>query len=226
MRADGASDNRKFYCGTVAASHNAGMKLLMNTRIITLTACLAFATAAFGGQELSDLLTEAQRAYLRGELTAAKEKFEIVQKLDPQNRIAVSSLRRIAADEAKKAAEQGPGNATKVALTKLIMPKIDFREASLAEALEFLRQKGNQLDDGKTAINFVVQLDDAAKATKITLSLSNVPFSEILRYIGDLARVDFVYDRFAIFVKPKGATAPATAAPAAQSGTGIKVEGL
>ncbi len=200
------------------------MKLLMNTRLITLTACLAFAIAALGGQDLSDLLTEAQRAYLRGELAAAKEKFEIVRKLDPQNRIAVSSLRRIAAEEAKQDAGKGPGNATQTAMGKLIMPKVEFREASLAEALEFLRQKGNQLDDGKTAINFVVQLDEATKATKVTLTLSNVPFAEVLRYIGELAGVQFTYDRFAIFVRPKGAAAPAT--PAAQPGSGIKVEGI
>ena len=207
-------------------SHTCPMKLLMNSRLVTLTACLVFASAAFGGEELSDLLTEAQRAYLRGELSVAKEKFEIVRKLDPQNKIAVSSLRRIAAEEAKDLAEKGPGNATKTALTKLIMPKIDLREASLGEALEFLRQKGNQLDDGRTAINFVVQLDEATKATKVTLSLSNVPFAEVLRYIGELAKVEFVYDRFAIFVKPKGATAAAAPAPAPKPSTGIKVEGL
>ncbi len=200
------------------------MKLLMNTRFLTITTCLAFATAALGGQELSDLLTEAQRAYLRGELVAAKEKFEIVRKLDPQNRIAVSSLRRIAADDARQIAEKGPGNATQTAMAKLIMPKIEFREASLAEALEFLRQKGNQLDDGKTAINFVVQLDEATKATKVTLTLSNVPFAEVLRYIGELTGVQFTYDRFAIFVRPKSAPAPAT--PAAQPTSGIRVEGI
>lgn len=213
-----------FYCKTAEESQGVGMKLLWNTRLIILTTCIAFASVALGGQELSDLLTEAQRAYLRGEIAVAKEKFELVRKLDPQNRIAVSSLRRIATDEAKATAELGPGNATKVALTKLIIPKLDLREASLAEALEFLRQKGNQLDDGKTAINFVVQLDDATKATKVTLSLSNVPFSEVLRYIGDLAQVEFVYDRFAINVKPKGATAAPVAAP--KLNTGIKVEGL
>ena len=217
-------DNDLFYCKTEEGLQGVGMKLLWNTRLVILTACIAFASVALGGQELSDLLTEAQRAYLRGEIAVAKEKFELVRKLDPQNRIAVSSLRRIAADEAKATAELGPGNATKVALAKLIMPKIDLREASLAEALEFLRQKGNQLDDGKTAINFVVQLDDATKATKVTLSLSNVPFSEVLRYIGDLAQVEFVYDRFAINVKPKGVAAAPVAAP--KPSTGIKVEGL
>ena len=97
------------------------------------------------------------------------------------------------------------------ALKKLIMEKVDLREASLAEALEFLKQKGNQLSAGKVAINFVLQLDEQTQNAKVTIALQKVPFAEVLRYVGDLAGVQFVYEPYAIVVKPKGAAQPVQA---------------
>jgi hypothetical protein len=194
-------------------------------KLLLIVVSTALATGAFA-QEVSEILTEAQRAYLRNDTAVAKEKFELVRKLEPNNRIAVSYLRLIAAAEAKENAIKGPGNATETALKALIMPKVQFTESSLAESLEYLRQKGNQISGEKTPINFVMQIDDPTKARKITLSLSNVPFTEALRYIGDLAGVQFVYDRFAIVVKPKGPAPAVNAEPATAPPGGVKIEGL
>ena len=183
-------------------------------------------TTQVSAQAVDDLLKEAQRAYVSGNTAVAKEKFEMIRRIEPDNRTAISYLRRIIAEEAKNP-NKDMTNGSQAALAKVILPKVDFREASLAEALDFLRQKGNQIGEGKVAINFVLQIDEAAKLNKVTLSLQNVPFTEVLRYIGELTNVTFVYERFAIAVRPKGAGAPApeaTNAPPAKSGT--KVEGL
>ena len=164
--------------------------------------------------DVSDLMAEAQRAYIRNDLASAKEKFELVRKLDPSNKTAVSYLRRIIADEMTQNAGKAPLNATQEALKKLILEKVELREASLAEALDFLKQKGTQLGGGKVAINFVLQLDEQAQNAKVTIALQKVPFAEVLRYVGDLAGVQFVYEPYAILVKPKGAAQPApTGAP-------------
>lgn len=195
-------------------------------KLLLFLSLSALATTAFS-QDVATMLAEGQRAYLRGEIAAAKEKFELVRKLEPENRIAVGYLRRIVAEELREAQIKGPPNVTEAELRKLIMPRVQFAESSLAEALEFLRQKSNQLGNGRVAVNFVMQLDEATKARKITLSLENMPVTEILRYMGDLADVQFVYDRFAIVVKPKGAAAPAAAVPAAPvPASGVKIEGL
>ena len=39
---------------------------------------------------------------------------------------------------------------------------------------------------------------------RITLNLTNIPFTEALRYVGSLAGVAFTYDKYAIMVKPVG----------------------
>ncbi len=172
--------------------------------------------------DVNELLADAQRSYIRGETATAKEKFDLVLKMEPENRTAIIYVRRIAAEEAKETAVKGPPNATKAMLDILTLPKVQLNEASLSDALEFLRKKGNQFGGGKVAINFVVMLDERAKETKVTLSLENVPFTEVLRYIGELANVQFSYDRFAITVKPKGAAMDVSA----PKQKGVKVDGL
>ena len=180
---------------------------LMKPRL-WLLALASFASTSLAS-DIADLMTEAQRAYIRNDLAAAKEKFEIIRKLEPNNKTAISYLRRIVADEAAQNAGKAPRNSTQEALQKLIMEKVEIREASLVEALEFLKQKGNQLGGGKVAINFVMQLDEQTQNAKVTLALQKVPFAEVLRYAGDLAGVQFVYEPYAIVVKPKGAAQPA-----------------
>lgn len=174
--------------------------------------------------DVADLLTEAQRAYMRNDSATAKEKFGLVLKLDPGNKTAIGYQRRLLAEDLQKAGK-GDRNATQEALKKLILEKVDFREASLAEALEFLKQKGNQLGGGKLAINFVLQLDEPTQAAKITISMQKVPFSEVLRYVGDLSGVQFVYEPYAIVVKPKGGAQPPPPANAEAPGA-PKIPGL
>ena len=194
------------------------------TNLLVVASLLFAATAV--AQDTDDLVKEAQRDYVRGDAAKAKEKFELVRRLDPNNRTAIMYLRRIVAEEAANPANKQAPNATQTALQQVILPRVELREASLAEVLDFLRQKGNQIAEGKVAINFVTQLDDTQKAAKITLALQNVPFTEALRYVGELGGVQFVYERFAIVVKPKGA-APATPATAPQAGAGgVKIQGL
>ena len=170
----------------------------------------SFVPAALAG-DISDLLTEAQRAYIRNDLATAKEKFELVRKLEPNNRTAIGYLRRIVADEIAQNAGKAPRNATQEALQKLVMEKVDLREVGLADALECLKQKANGLTGGKVAINFVLQVDEATQNMNVTIALQKVPFTEVLRYVGDLAGVVFVYEPYAIVVKPKSAQQPGNA---------------
>ncbi len=199
------------------------MKVLLLLGITALTACTATALA----DDVSDLLTEAQRAYVRGETKAAKEKFETVLKMEPQNRLANQYMRRILAEQLKELQTRGPSNATEATLKTVILPKVQFAEASLADTLEYIRQKGNQVAEGKASINFVMQLDEATKVKKVTLALQNVPITEVLRYLGQLADVEFVYDPFAIVVRPKSNAPAGTAQPASgPAAGGVKIEGL
>jgi hypothetical protein len=184
------------------------MKALQSA-VCALVALSLCGSHLFAATAATELLSEAQTAYLRGDLVAAKAKFESVIKLDPKNATAIGYLNAIAAKEA-----QANSGSQEKQLAKLIMPKVDFKEASLKATLDFLKQSVTKLSDGKQAVNFVVQLPETQANAPVTLSLTNVPFTEVLKYLGSLAGVSFTYDRYAITVRPAGPTAQATTAPA------------
>ncbi len=192
---------------------------LMKSRVWML-ALASLVTSAFAS-DATDLLREGQRAYSQGQMAVAKEKFDLVRRLDPNNSTALGYLKRIAADELLVSKGR---NDTEETCKKLIMEKVELREASLAETLDFLKQKAAQVSGGKVAVNFVLQLDEQTQAKKVTLAMQKVPFFEVLRYVGDLAEVQFKYEQYAIVVKPKSAQAPQTA-PAEPPGA-VKIPGL
>ncbi len=161
--------------------------------------------------EVQQLLTEGQTAFTRGDLAAAKSSFEMVYRIDPRNQLAIGYLLRIKAAEASKP----KGIDQEKQLATLILPKVELKEATLGSALDFLKKAVDKQSEGKLAVNFVVQLpDDQVKTQAVTLSLSNVPFPEVLRYLGGVAGLNFVYDKYAIIVKPQAATPPAPATTA------------
>ena len=170
--------------------------------VLTVGAC---------AESMQESLTAAQTAYMKGDMETAKKNFQTVIKADPKNQVAIGFLRKIAVDEAKKP----PVSTTQKQLEKLILPKVEFRDATLGSALEFLKQAAVKNSEGKVAVNFVVQLpEDQVKTQTLTLSLTSMPYSEVLRYVGELANVEFTYDKFAIVVKPH--VAASATAPAAQ----------
>ena len=184
------------------------MKALQSA-VCALVALSLCGSQLFAATAVTELLSEAQTAYLRGDLVAAKAKFESVAKLDPKNATALGYLKQIAAKEA-----QASSGSQEKQLAKLIMPKVEFKDATLTATLDFLRQSVSKLSDGKQAVNFVVQLPEGQANMPVTLSLTNVPFTEVLKYLGTLAGVSFTYDRYAIMVRPVAPTAQTKTAPA------------
>ncbi|HEX4083412.1 MAG TPA: Amuc_1098 family type IV pilus outer membrane protein [Chthoniobacteraceae bacterium] len=136
-------------------------------------------------------------------------------------------------------------------LNRIIIPKIDFKDASIREAVNFLKQKSVELDTqepdpNRRGINIVLQLEGgetapapetpanpaaptapaipgleptpASPATatpaaatapvvssgeaRITLSLSNIPLMEALKYICNLANLKMKIDPYAVSIVP------------------------
>lgn len=167
---------------------------------------LILALAPAGAQSAQQLLSEAQTSYIRGDIENAKKQFEMVLRLDPRSQVAINYLRMIKIAEAKAP----KGNDQEKQLSTLIMPKVEFREATLGSVLDYLRQAVTKISDGKMAVSFVPTLpQEQLNTQQVTLVLTNVPFTEVLRYLGTVANVQFEYEKYAIKVKPAGGTASA-----------------
>lgn len=104
-------------------------------------------------------------------------------------------------------------------LDRIMIPKIMLDQATLDEALDFLRLRASENDTfepdpAKRGVNFTVNLgppeSDTAKsirAQKFDLRVSNVPLSQALRYITDITRTSFTTDDFAVIITPAGFSA-------------------
>ena len=125
-------------------------------------------------------------------------------------------------------AEERRGTELMVArLNGIIIPSVDFRDATVRQAVGFLQQRSRDLDTTeddpeRRGINIVLKLpptsapapdslvvEDAAVAStgysadsRITLNLSNVPLYEALRYVATLAGLKVKVEPFAVSVVP------------------------
>jgi hypothetical protein len=180
------------------------MKLLRKFLLAAVT--LSLASGAWA-EDFQKYLTEGQTAYIRGDLAAAKRNFEIANKINPRNPTVIGYLKQIAAAEAKN-----PNIVTTEAEYKgLVIPQIQFKEATLAAALDFMKKKVSELTGGKKSINFVLQLTPEQQNAPVTLSLSDIPLTEALRYVAEAVDAKVEYQKFAVVIKGQGAAAPATA---------------
>jgi general secretion pathway protein D len=110
-------------------------------------------------------------------------------------------------------------------LNEIIIPRIDFRDATVRQAVSFLQQQSRSLEtgvDGQSGINIVLKLpsatapaapptDEFADApapttsptdARITLNLNNVPLFEALRYVATLAGLKVKVEPFAVSIVP------------------------
>lgn len=98
----------------------------------------------------------------------------------------------------------------------LIIPKVEFGDVTLSEALEGLRALAKNASSGKIVPNVIVRGEEVGQR-KVTLSLANIPLSEALNYVTQLTNTKASYDKHAVTISsladPVGATAETTAKP-------------
>jgi hypothetical protein len=149
----------------------------------------------------SNTLNDAVRAFHGGDYETAGALFEVVLAKDPKNQAAQNYMRMINA-------QLKNSSALPATLKKIILPKVEFQEASPREALEHVSQLVQKQTDGKQSVN-VVWMVPEGQERKVTLSLQNIPAFEALRYIGDAAGLQLEYDAYAVKIKPAPAATPA-----------------
>ena len=97
-------------------------------------------------------------------------------------------------------------------LDRIIISKFALDQASLEEAVDFLRLRARENDMiDHQGMNFTVNLGapDSAAATHIRklrfdLQLSNTPLSQVLKYITDITGTTYTTDDFSVIISPAG----------------------
>ena len=102
------------------------------------------------------------------------------------------------------------------ALQAIVIPKIDFQEVTLAEAVDFLRSRSREFDrrPGRTnenrGVNILIrtprtvadQTQSFGEKVIPELRLTNVPLGEALRYLGEMTGMRVKIEQFAIVLVP------------------------
>ncbi len=89
-------------------------------------------------------------------------------------------------------------------LKNIIIPEVDFNEATIEDAANFLTSKTRELDQAESGggIPFIVKDEAVSQSRPFNLRLKNVPAGEVLRYASNLAGVKFKIAEYAIFIVP------------------------
>lgn len=92
-------------------------------------------------------------------------------------------------------------------LDEIVIPRINFTDAKISEAVDYLRQRSEALDTGadetgERGVNIVLKLDQAAASQTVTIDLANLPLREALSYITNLANLKFKVEPYAVLIVP------------------------
>ncbi|MFV1994247.1 MAG: hypothetical protein ACC661_02330, partial [Verrucomicrobiales bacterium] len=161
------------------------------------------ATAAPAAETVQQVYQDALRAYMRGDLDVAEAGLQRVVAADPRHTAARQYLDRIRYQR-KTMAQTNPGMLIQRKMEAVIAPLIDFEGASLESVLEFIAAKTEELTEKNFRPNFIFKGPSGELRRKtVTMKVSNMPMSEVLRYIGDSTEIQFTYEAHAIVVTPK-----------------------
>ena len=87
-----------------------------------------------------------------------------------------------------------------------IYVSLDFDNASIESATNYLSVESKRLDPDHKGVNFIIQPDASSSAKDITVTLSHVPLGEALRYVCQLANVKYKVQDYAISIVPFSAS--------------------
>lgn len=149
---------------------------------------------------------EGIRLFKEGSFREALEKFELVLAHKPNDPYARSYATR---SKTALAQDLGPKNDIEGQLEKIILPEVNFAEAPIGDVLLYFRSRAEELTGGKLVPNFIYKgTPEQSENTLITLSLRNVPMTEAIKYVGQLAKTKFIYEQHAIVADPNYTAPP------------------
>ncbi|HEY5892511.1 MAG TPA: hypothetical protein VIT91_04700 [Chthoniobacterales bacterium] len=173
---------------------------MFSPRPVLVVACVLFAgflemSTVRAQTNVDKLYSEAQHALMAGDVETASSKFREILTLSPRHEGATSYLKMMAVNQ------QGRKSQLSRDLDSVVLEKVTFRNASLSSVLEYLKVQAGKVSAGKVIPSFVLKLPQRyADEHSVTLDISNIPFKETLRYIGELTGTKFEVQEYAIVV--------------------------
>ena len=74
---------------------------------------------------------------------------------------------------------------------RTVIPKVDYREASVQELFAHIAKVTKDLDPNKTGVVFELSPMAKAAESRVTISLSNIPVIELIKYVTNLTNLRY-----------------------------------
>lgn len=179
------------------------MKALM--LILIASAALAAETNTVNQPQLEDKFAQAVLLARVGLYDEAAVLCKEILTNKPDQPTVQQLLREIEEKQRQREA-QDAGYALRRQLEQLVLAEVNFRSANPSDVVEFLAAESKKLSADKTPINFVWLVPADAKLTPVTLNLRNVPFTDVLNYVTQMAGLKYRVDAHAVAIyKPETA---------------------
>ncbi len=175
-------------------THVLGMKVSMTAAASMLAAFwMAALPAAVSAEDLNAVYQQGRAAFYRGEFAKAQELLSRVAAANPRHTDTNNMLGYI------KAHHQVKDVTLQKQYESLILPKVEFGDVTLREAMEGLRALAKNASNGKVVPNVIIRSEEAAEK-KLSLNLSNIPLSEAINYVTQLTNTKATYDKHAVTI--------------------------
>ncbi len=156
--------------------------------IMRMAAVLAPITGA--ADDLTQVFQQGRALFFQGKFREAKPLLEQVAAANPRHTETQAMLARIRLQEKK-----GPTLADK--LGTVVLPRVEFADVTVTEALEGLKGLSKAATDGKVVPNFIVR-DGGQMTQRIDLRLQNVPLNDAIRYVAETSKTICRYEANAV----------------------------
>ncbi len=174
------------------------------------TAAFFMITASVQAEDLNAVYQQGRAAFYQGDFTTAQQLLSRVAAANPKHPDTVRMLAYIRANH------RAPDNTLKAQYATVILPKVEMSDVTLTEAIDGLRALSKNASGGKVMPNVIVKGEELAQR-KLSLSLSNIPLTEALNYVTQLAGAKASYDKHAVILSSMADTATSTAETAPKS---------
>lgn len=158
--------------------------------LLIISACVLVAAAAPAADDINTLFQQGRAAYYNGNFELASQLLGQVLAANPKHFETQAILAQIKSQSKGKASLQKQ-------YSTVILPKFQVSEVTLGESLEALTIITKNASNGKVQPNFVVKTPELNTA-RITLSLSDVPLTEVIRYLAEMAKAKTTWDQHAV----------------------------
>jgi hypothetical protein len=150
-------------------------------------------------EDLNVVYQQGRAAYYRGDMETAYRLLSKVAAANPKHTETANMLAYIRANYQPK------DDSLKTQYAAVTLPKVEMADVTLTEAIEGLRALSKNASGGKVTPNVIVKGEELAQR-KLSLSLTNVPLTEALNYVTQLAGAKATYDKHAVILTSQADT--------------------